>query len=173
MLFPPLISLGRTSRPKLNWKRNSGHMFPVTRRETFTRALVPNLFGTRDWFHGRQFFHRQGRMVISGWIKVKVKVSQSCPTLYNPMDCSLPGSSVHGILQARILERIAVPFSRGSFQPRDQTQVSCTAGGFFTVWVNRDDSSSLHLLCTLFLLLLHQLHLEHQALDPGGWEPLP
>ena len=104
MLFPPLISLGRTSRPKLNWKRNSGHMFPVTRRETFTRALVPNLFGTRDWFHGRQFFHRQGRMVISGWIKVKVKVSQSCPTLYNPMDCSLPGSSVHGILQARILE---------------------------------------------------------------------
>ena len=49
-----------------------------------------------------------------------------------PMDCSLPGSSVHGILQARILEWVAIPFSRGSSQPRDRTQVSCIAGGFFT-----------------------------------------
>ena len=48
------------------------------------------------------------------------------------MGCSLPGSSVHGILQARILEWVANPFSRASSQPRDQTQVSCTAGGFFT-----------------------------------------
>ena len=48
------------------------------------------------------------------------------------MDYSLPGSSVHGILQARILEWVALPFSRGSFQPRDWTQVSCIAGGFFT-----------------------------------------
>ena len=51
---------------------------------------------------------------------MKVKVSQSCPTLCNPMDYI-----VHGILQARILEWVAVPFSRGSFQPRDWTQVSC------------------------------------------------
>ena len=63
---------------------------------------------------------------------VKVKVTQSCPTLFNPMDCSLPGSSVHGILQARILEWVAVPFSRGSSQPRDRTQVSHIAGRFFT-----------------------------------------
>ena len=49
-----------------------------------------------------------------------------------PMDCSLPGSSVHGILQARILEWVAIPFSRGSSQPRDRTQVSCIAGEFFT-----------------------------------------
>ena len=61
-------------------------------------------------------------------------VAQSCPTLNNPMDCSLPGSSVHGISQARILERVAIPFSRGTFQSRDQTQVSCTAGGIFTAW---------------------------------------
>ena len=61
-------------------------------------------------------------------VKVKVLVIQSCPTLYDPMDCSLPGSSVHGILQARILERVAMPFSRRSSQPRDQTHgsfVSC------------------------------------------------
>ena len=59
--------------------------------------------------------------------------AQSCPILCDPMDCSPPGSSVHGILQARILKRVATLFSRGSSQPRDQTQVSCTAGGFFTV----------------------------------------
>ena len=57
----------------------------------------------------------------------EVKVAQSCPTLCDPMDYT-----VHGILQARILEWVAVPFSRGSSQPRDQLQVSHIAGGFFT-----------------------------------------
>ena len=65
---------------------------------------------------------------------VKVLVAQLCPTLCDSTDCSPPGSSVHGILQARILEWVAMPFCRGSSQPRDQTQVSCTAGKFFTVW---------------------------------------
>ena len=55
-------------------------------------------------------------------MKVKVKVAQSCPSLCNPMDCSPPGSFVHGILQARILEWVAMPSSRESSQPRDQTQ---------------------------------------------------
>ena len=49
---------------------------------------------------------------------------QSCPTLYDPMDCSLLSSSVHGTLQAGILEKVAMPFSRGSFQPRDQSCIS-------------------------------------------------
>ena len=62
-----------------------------------------------------------------------VLVAQSCPTLCNPMDCSLPDFSAHGILQARILEWVAISFSRGSSQPRDQTQVSCIAGRFFTI----------------------------------------
>ena len=52
-------------------------------------------------------------------------------------DCSLPGSCVHGILQTRILEWVAYPFSRGSSQPRDWTQVSCIAGRFFTIWATR------------------------------------
>ena len=56
-----------------------------------------------------------------------VLVVQSCPTLCNP-----PGSSVHRGLQARILEWVAIPFSRGSFRPRDRSQVSCAAGRFFT-----------------------------------------
>ena len=49
------------------------------------------------------------------------------------MDCSPPGSSVHGILQVRVLEQVAMPFSRGSSQPRDQSQVSCTACGFWAL----------------------------------------
>ena len=52
---------------------------------------------------------------------------QSCPALCNPMDCSPPGFYVHGIFQARILEYVAMPSSRGSFQPRDQTHVSYTS----------------------------------------------
>ena len=59
-------------------------------------------------------------------------VAHSCPTLGYSMDCSPPGSSVHGILRARILEWVAFPFSSGSSQLRDQTQVSHIAGGFFT-----------------------------------------
>ena len=60
------------------------------------------------------------------------EVPQSCPTLCHPMDCSLPGFSVHRILQARILEWVAISFSRASSRPRDRTQVFCTAGRFFT-----------------------------------------
>ena len=60
-------------------------------------------------------------------MKVKVKVAQSCLTLCDPMDYA-----VHGILQAKILEWVAFPFSRGSSQPRDGTQVSRIADGFFT-----------------------------------------
>ena len=66
------------------------------------------------------------------WL-VKVKVAQSCLTLCNPMDCT-----VHRILQARILKWETFPFSRGYSQPRDQTQVSPIAGGFFTCWATRE-----------------------------------
>ena len=66
-------------------------------------------------------------------LNAKVLVAQLCPTFCNPMDCSPPASSVHQILQARILECIS--FSRGSSQPKDWTQVSCTAGRLFTIWV--------------------------------------
>ena len=68
----------------------------------------------------------------------RCSVTQSSLTLCNPMDCSLPGSSVHRILQARILERVAIPFSRGSFQPKDRTWVSCVADRFFAVWATRE-----------------------------------
>ena len=64
---------------------------------------------------------------------MKVKVVQSCPTLWDPTDYT-----VHGILQGRTLERVAFPFSRGSSQPRDWTQASHIAGGFFTSWATRE-----------------------------------
>ena len=68
-----------------------------------------------------------------------MKVAQSCPTRCNRrLHYSPPGSPVHGILQARTLERGAIPFPRGSSQPRDQTQVSPIAGRFFTVWATRE-----------------------------------
>ena len=60
-------------------------------------------------------------------------VAQSCPTLFDPLDCSPPGSSVHGMLQARILEWVVMPSSKGSSQTRDQNQVSGIAGRFFTI----------------------------------------
>ena len=63
--------------------------------------------------------------------KVTVLVAQSCPTLCDPIDCSPPGSSVHGIFQARILEWVAISFSRGSSWPRDWTWVSHISGRFF------------------------------------------
>ena len=64
---------------------------------------------------------------------VKMKVAQSCPTLWDPVDYT-----VYGILQARILEWIVIPFSRGSSQPRNWTQVSHSAGRFFTSWATRE-----------------------------------
>ena len=72
---------------------------------------------------------------------MKSEVTQSCLTLCDPVDCSPPGSSLHGILQARILEWVAISFSRGSSWPRDQTQVSCIAGRRFNLWATREAQS--------------------------------
>ena len=66
------------------------------------------------------------------------EVAQSCPTLCDPMDCSLPGSSLHGILQARILEWVAISFSRGSSRSRDRTLASCIPGRHFNLWAIRE-----------------------------------
>ena len=68
-------------------------------------------------------------------------VAQFCPTLWDPTGCSPPGSSVHWTLQARILEWVAIPFSRESSWPRDWTWVSCISGRFFTIWDTREAPS--------------------------------
>ena len=74
-----------------------------------------------------------------------VPCAQSCSTLCDPTDCNLPGSSVDGIFQTRLLERLAISFSRGSSPPRDRTCISCVScipDGFFTHWAVRE---ALHL----------------------------
>ena len=84
------------------------------------------------------------------WIFLQSK-GLSCPTLCSPMDCSPPGSSIHGIFQVSILEWVAVPFSRGSSPPRDQTQASRIAGRFFTIWATRGAGFSI--TCTILIKL--------------------
>ena len=76
--------------------------------------------------------HSKSSLLILFFTCTRGKLLQLCLTLYDPIHCSQPGSSVHGILQARILERVAMTCSRGSSQPRDRTQVSRTAGRLFT-----------------------------------------
>ena len=82
-------------------------------------------------------------------------VAQSCPTLCDPMDCSPPGSSVHGILQARILEWVAISFSRRSSQPRDRTRISRIVGRRFTIWATREYKIGSYLIQEGECLLCH------------------
>ena len=95
---------------------------------------------------------------------MKVKVTQSCMILCDPADCSLPSFSIHGILQARILEWVAIPSFRGSFQPRDQTQVSASQADSllseppgkpsFFIWTGVKKKSELHLVTDIKLCLI-------------------
>ena len=93
-------------------------------------------------------------LLAISFIPKKSEVAQSCPTLCYPVDCSLPGSSIHGILQARILEWVAISFSRGSSQPRDQTQVSCIAGRCFNLWATREKAFKITLLLYIEIITL-------------------
>ena len=83
------------------------------------------------WF---PLFYLPDHLFLLLW-KAKVKVTQSCTTLCSPKDYIF-----HGIPQARIMEWVAIPFFKGSSQPRDQTQASHIAGGFFTIWDSREAS---------------------------------
>ena len=87
------------------------------------------------WENGlfRESAVRKGQILT-----VKSLVAQLCPTLCNPMDCNLPGSPLHGIFQARVLEWVAIAFSKGSSQPKNQTWVSHIAGRCFTIWATRE-----------------------------------
>ena len=72
---------------------------------------------------------------LSEWVSAVVHLS---PIFCDPMDCSLPGSLVHGIIQARILKWVSISFSRGSSRPRDRTRVSHIVGRCFTIWATRE-----------------------------------
>ena len=103
-------------------------------------------------------------------------VPQSCPTLFDPTECSLPGSSVHGIPKARILEWVAIPFSRGSSPPRDPTLVSCFVCRVFTIRATREDPEdpSVQFSCSVMSDSLWPHGLQHARLPPswsssGSW----
>ena len=85
-----------------------------------------------------------------------------------PMDCSLPGSSAHRILQARILEWVAIPFSRGSSWPRDRSQVSYIAGRLFTIWTIREAHISLY-ICPNSENILYQDQTLRSTIGSGYW----
>ena len=96
---------------------------------TETRHRGPWRVRVRPSRHGKKPESAQNRL---GERRSYCLVTKSCPTLCDLMDCSPPGSSVYGISQARILEWVAISFSRKSSRPRDLTRVSCVAGSFFT-----------------------------------------
>ena len=96
----------------------------------------------KSWVHVLFLFMFSEFIISCMYQSVEVLITQSCSTLCNTMDYSLPGSEVHGILQARILEWIAISSSRELSQPWDQIQVSCIAGRFFTLWATREAHNS-------------------------------
>ena len=113
-------------------------------------TCLPSFLGTGREHHKHLFFSMTSFIGLIVTTSQKpsscalcVLVTQLCLTLCDPTNCSLPGFSVHGILQARIQEWIAIPFSRGSSQPRDLSLLSCIAGRLFTVWATQKSSSCL------------------------------
>ena len=104
---------------------------------------------------------------LSSIYHLKVKVAQSCLTLFDPMDYT-----VHRVLQAKILEWVDFPFSRESPQPRDRTQLSCITGGFFTSWAAREALLSIiSIICLCYLCRANSLSLVWLFCDPMDCSP--
>ena len=111
------------------------HLLPVLKAKQKQSCLFQKKM---NYFSGGESRVWWSCVCVCVCVYVCVLVAQSCPTLWDPMDCSPPGSSVHGILLATILEWVAIPFSRGSSWLKDQTKVSCIAGRFFTIWAIKE-----------------------------------
>ena len=119
LLFSHFISISPSNTTEVPWKQRL-YIYSVTSTDLHWAFVYWKYIKCHN--QANTWGYREG-----------VKVAQSCLTLCNSMDYT-----VHGILLARILEWVAFPFSRGSFQPRDQTQVSCIAGVFFISWATRE-----------------------------------
>ena len=141
---PPGGTQGRSASPSLSPIDSWPHGGPERLATCPSPQLVSSRVGTN--------FRRSGSRpdVRSGEVKWS-EVAQTCPTRSDPMDCSLPDSSVHGIFQARILEWVAISFSRGSSQPRNRIRVSRIVDRRFTVWTTRgvqDQTCLIRFMCT-------------------------
>ena len=102
--------------------------------------------------------------IMQPWIACESEVAQLCLILCDPVDCSLPGSSVHGILQASILEWVAISLSRGSSWPRDRSWVSCIGGRRFNLWATREAMNGIVVKifwCTLVPFLISYFYKEN------------
>ena len=103
--------------------------------------------------HQRDFAESTGPVFLKPhFLSCSSSNTRSCLTLCDPKDCNPSSSSVHGILHVRILEWVAIPFSRGSSCTRDWTQVSCTAGRFLTIWATRDPHPCLGSKCNICMI---------------------
>ena len=107
------------------------HHLPITHEKTLHMDVTRWSTLKSDWLYSLQPKMEK----LYEWVS---EVIQSCPTLCDPMDCSLLGSYIHGIFQSRIMEWVAISFSGRSSQPRDGTWVSRIVGRRFTVWANRE-----------------------------------
>ena len=138
--MPKFLWLTRISGPDRETTRQLFYLLPfvvaiIVQLPSFVHLFVtPVDIPDSSWLR----FPCQHRHSVLLWPAYVLLIAQSCLILCNPTDYSLPGSTVHGILQARILEWIAIPFSRGSSLSRGWTWVSCVAGGFFNVWAIRE-----------------------------------
>ena len=88
------------------------------------------------------------------YLHMKALVAQSCSTLSDPIDYSLPGNPIHGILRARILEWVAISFSRASSQPGDLTRISRIAGKLLTVEPDQRESWSIEVMMTRMMIMI-------------------
>ena len=128
--------------PELGWSQLRG----FRRKAPKEKCLIPAMGSVKQkiprGFRRYPFLScQQSHVTLPSLTQGGMLVAQSCLTLRDPKDNRLPGSSVHGIFQARILDWFAMPSSRGSSQSRDQTWVSCTVGRFFTIWGIREAST--------------------------------
>ena len=143
--YTDFLSLQMAVTSQTNWSDNfTSKLLPTYFKDGFTILNLMSQYlciylvlshqrvsATSWWFKDGNSKNHDLR---DAWVS---ESSTVCPTLCNTMDCSLPGSPIHGILKARILKWVAVTFSRGSTWPRDGTQDSCIAGRFVTVWATR------------------------------------
>ena len=150
------------------WNYNTVMQHVITRgngwkeyRVSFlTTAYEPTIISNK-WFLKKNLITLKKKQWLSEWVS---EVAQSCPTLCDPMDSSLSGASVHGIFQARVLQWIAISFSRGSSGLRNRTRVSRIAGRRFTVWATREAHYG-----TLILWAVNR-HASKQGHHANVWE---
>ena len=142
-VFYVCVSIGEGNGTPLQYSclenpRDGGAWWAVVSGVTQSRTRLKWLGSSRSSIAAMQIGASVSRFHLFYSYLTFDEVAQSCPTLYNPMDCSLPGSSVHRIFQERILEWVAISFSRKSSWPRDRTHVPRIVGRCFTIWATRE-----------------------------------